>query len=837
MKTTIRNTATFSFLFFFFPLLFSQLPTKKEFKQAVRKADNSFYYVKDYVTAARLFGDLIKTYPDNCNFLAKMGICYMNIEGKNGDAMKLLDKATAHVVESEKEYSDYGDKAPLDVYLYRAIAYHRSDSLTKAIAFYNEAKKKLAGTRLFQEEFIDMQIGDCRYAIEMKKKPLTIISNLFAPWLSEYQGASNPVLSKNDSVFIFTLKDEGKTRIFCSYNTGKWNKPVDITMQLGGFDRFYSNSVTGDGKLLVVFMDDGGDGNLYYSTRKDTVWTKIKGFGKPINSIYWESHGFITPDGKTMYFSSNRAGGEGELDIWVSNKNDNGSWGDPVNCGKTINTPYNEDMPFFEPETGALIFSSMGHLSMGGYDVFRSVNRNGVWTQPVALPYAFNTSGDNTFFILNNNKPGFITSIYDEKTNSRNIYALVAEDPADKINTVNGTISLQDGLSVDPKEVRILVNDKKAGSQTRKIELLDSASFKFEVKPGDYVIYVSHTGYKTDTINLNVPLYSKGNYISVTASLVPEKVFEGAFLSIKNILFDFDSYKLNDDAVTSLNTLSSILKNYPDLHIEIAGYTDAKGSSEYNMKLADNRAQAVMDYLTASGISTTRFVKKAFGKSNFAAINTNHDGTDNPEGRKYNRRVTFGIVDSQSGVVIRQETYTPDHLRLPHSMKYSIVLLKTKEVLRPGYFDSVIKSDQLFVRTIKMDSVSLYVLGVFYTKAEAMKYLEFAREKGFDKAYILDQYELDNESRSTSSSDAKPDISQKGQMVYILQLKATKNPVNISETFKGVEGVKEVNVDGYYKYLYGEYSTLSKAKEALNVMKNSGFEDAFIKQVEVNGSN
>jgi hypothetical protein len=136
-----------------------------------------------------------------------------------------------------------------------------------------------------------------------------------------------------------------------------------------------------------------------------------------------------------------------------------------------------------------------------------------------------------------------------------------------------------------------------------------------------------------------------------------------------------------------------------------------------------------------------------------------------------------------------------------------------------------------------MDSVSLYVLGVFYTKAEAMKYLEFAREKGFDKAYILDQYELDNESRSTSSSDAKPDISQKGQMVYILQLKATKNPVNISETFKGVEGVKEVNVDGYYKYLYGEYSTLSKAKEALNVMKNSGFEDAFIKQVEVNGSN
>ena len=246
----------------------------------------------------------------------------------------------------------------------------------------------------------------------------------------------------------------GKHSILCSYKSGTWQRPVDITNQLGGFDRFYSNSITGDGKLLIIYMDDGGDGNLYYSQRKDTIWTKIKSVGKPINTIYWESHGFITPDGKTMYFSSNRPGGEGGFDIWYSEKTANGRWGEPVNCGNTINTPYNENTPYFDPETGALLFSSDGLIGMGGYDVYRSVKKNGIWTDPIGMPYSFNTTLDNSFFILNNNTPGFITSLYDEKTKSRNIFSVVAENPADKIVLAVGTISLKDGMTIDPKLVR-----------------------------------------------------------------------------------------------------------------------------------------------------------------------------------------------------------------------------------------------------------------------------------------------------------------------------------------------------------------------------------------------
>ena len=165
----------------------------------------------------------------------------------------------------EKEYKQTGEKAPLDTYLYLAIAFHSSDSLQQALTFFNNAKKRVDNADTYQMDFIDLQIRNCRYAMEMKKRPLRIISEYFAPWLKDYPGACNPVLAKNDSVFVFTVKNEGLTQVYCSYKNGTWGEPANITQQLGGFDRFYTNSITGNGKMLIMYMDDGGDGNLYYS--------------------------------------------------------------------------------------------------------------------------------------------------------------------------------------------------------------------------------------------------------------------------------------------------------------------------------------------------------------------------------------------------------------------------------------------------------------------------------------------------------------------------------------------------------------------------------------------
>ncbi len=823
----------FSLLASGFVSLSGQETARKDFIKAFQNADMYYYYDQDYLKAAALYEPLVEAHPENYNLAAKLGICYLNLDGKNNEALQLLKKASGGVVSSEKEYKQTGEKAPLDTYLYVGIAFHRADSLDKALTFFYDAKKRLAESEPYQADFIDLQIRNCRYAMEMKKRPLRIISEYFTPWLKDYSGACNPVLAKNDSVFIFTVKNEGKTQVYCSYKKNKvWERPSNITRQLGGFERFYTNSITGNGRMLILFMDDGGDGNLYYSMRKDTTWTKIKSVGKYVNSIYWEDYGFITPDGKTMYFSSNRPGGEGELDIWTSQKLADGSWERPVNCGNVINTPYDENTPFFDPENNALLFSSIGHISMGAYDEFRSINRGGVWTQPVGMPYAFNTVSENKDFILNNNAPGFVASRYDEKTHTRNIYSIVAVDPADELTKASGTIKLEDGMEVDPKISLITVRNVQTGEITQNIPIGPDGSFNFDIKPGEYQVFISSDGYNTDTINLSLPLYFSGKYLAVNPTLKPDKVSAGDFLSIKNVLFDFDSYAISDDAKPSMELLKNIMINYPELTIEVAGYTDAKGSTTYNRKLADKRAQSVINYFASSGIDSTKFVKKAFGESNFAAVNTNPDGSDNPEGRKYNRRVTFGIVNPKTGVVLRQEAYTPEHLRQPHSMKYSIVLLQTKEKLYPGYFSNLIKDEMLFVRTIPTDSLNLYALGVFYNRPDAVTYLGFLRENGLKDAYIINQYDLENDSEMTSA-ETKIGESALTRKVFTIQLKATKTPIDAARIFPGYKGVREIAADdGFYKYTYGEYASIAKAKEALVSVKKD-YNDAFIREVNV----
>ena len=221
--------------------------SEKEFARAVQHADISYYYDQNYDKAAGEYEAILKIFPGNKNISAKLGICYLNIDGKNQDALRLLKFASTDIVDNEKNYVEFGEKAPLDTYLYLATAYQVNDSIEKALKLFNNIKKNNNLIDLFREDYINNQIRDCNYALEMKKKPLTIISDLFAPWLEKYPGACNPVLAKNDSVFIFTQKQSGKTKIFCSYRRkNSWGIPSDITKQLGGYDRFYSNSLTGN---------------------------------------------------------------------------------------------------------------------------------------------------------------------------------------------------------------------------------------------------------------------------------------------------------------------------------------------------------------------------------------------------------------------------------------------------------------------------------------------------------------------------------------------------------------------------------------------------------------
>jgi outer membrane protein OmpA-like peptidoglycan-associated protein len=305
-------------------------------------------------------------------------------------------------------------------------------------------------------------------------------------------------------------------------------------------------------------------------------------------------------------------------------------------------------------------------------------------------------------------------------------------------------MTLEDGLAPDSRKAEIRLTDISKKTPSKQVTLNEDGTYRFDIKPGDYEMLVSHQGYRSETIKLNLPLYFLSRYMVVDSKLTPEKVAEGSFFAIRNILFEFDSYALDDQAKAILESVRAILANHPGLRIEVAGYTDAKGSVEYNLKLADKRAQAVINYLASPSVPSSSFIKRAFGESNFAAINTNSDGSDSPEGRKYNRRVTFGLIDPQNNIIIRQDAYTPEHLRLASSIRYSIILKKTTEKLYPDHFKNLNLNGLQVIKTIPASSGTIYSVGVFYNKSDAEKYLAAARDKGFTDAFIVTQYEMDD---------------------------------------------------------------------------------------------
>jgi outer membrane protein OmpA-like peptidoglycan-associated protein len=830
------NTVTGKFLIIVFLItscnqytLLSQTKPDKDFIRAVQAADLNFYFNEDYEKAASLYEELLKSYPGNLNLAAKLGICYLNIDGKMKDALKLLENASTNVVKSDAAYLEYGQKAPLDTWFYLAHAYHVNNDLSKAIQLYNDVMKKMPSGEVLRVEYIECQIKACKYATEMEKTPADVTRQLFLPWLSSWPGASMPVISANDSVFVFTQKVRGKNHIFCSYNTGGWETPIDITSQLGQYDNIETNSITRNGDLLILYMDDGADGNLYSSSRKGSRWSGMRKLNKNINTKYWEAFGFITPDGNQIFFSSNRPGGFGELDIYVSRRDANGNWGEVSNPGRTINTPYNENTPFFDPVTGTLLFSSVGHNGMGGYDLFSSTLKEGKWTEAVGMPYPLNTTSDDKMFLNDPGGKGLLTSLVDDKSGVRNIYRIIREGAGSDSIVTNGNLVLQDGMSIESELAEIKFTTSDSVNGWKKIGISDSGKYNFTGKPGDYLVQIKYPGYKTDTLNLIIPKNFTGKSLVVNTSLIPEKVYSGDFFTIRNILFDYDKYSLNDRSLFELAKLKSILSDQPELKIEVSGYTDSKGSKEYNLLLADRRAQSVINYFTSAGIQDWRFIKKVSGASDFIAINSNPDGSDNPEGRQINRRVIIGVVNPQTGISIRQESYTPPGLREPSSMKYRIVLLKSPEKFYPDYFREFNLNELLFVCPVFRDSLYFYMLGDFTSRSQAGVYLDFVREKGFKTGYIVNQYDVQEPPLQLMNKSTKGRIS--GSInTYTIQLRASASPLQ-NNNFKSIEGVQEIKgKDGLFRYIMGEYEGFSKAKEALENVHRSGYTDAFIKE-------
>lgn len=399
----------FIFILFAFMACSTRSQEMKQLQGIFMEAEY-FLLLDEYIDALPYYLQLYQSLPENANIAYRIGLCYLNIPDKKNLALSYLETAAKNTSATYREGSVNQKSAPYDAIFHLGEAYRINYRFDEAKEAFIKFRETLLPDDIENLRFVDHQIKVCDFAKELVAKPVQFseenLGNLFNDERSNY----NPVISADGRSFAYMVGLKFYNAIMFSRITGnRWGPPVNITPDLQIDGTVFISGLSADGKRLYLSKNDNYESNIYSSDFDGEKWSPAAMLNRNINTRYWESHGFVTEDGNTLIFASDRPGGFGGLDLYISKKVD-GDWGPAVNLGPEINTPFNEDRPFLINGGKTLFFCSQGHYNMGGYDIFRSdFQSNGLWSTPANLGYPVNTPDDDTFFMpVENGKAGYI---------------------------------------------------------------------------------------------------------------------------------------------------------------------------------------------------------------------------------------------------------------------------------------------------------------------------------------------------------------------------------------------------------------------------------------------
>ena len=380
--------------------------------------------------------------------------------------------------------------------------------------------------------------------------------------------------------------------------------------------------------------------DIYYSDFINEEWTKIKSVSDKINqSTTWESQPSISSDGTTLYFISDRPGGLGGYDIYKSIKDEKGEWGYPINLGPKINSTGNEKSPFIHPDGKTLYFSTDGRMGLGGFDIFYSrLDTSGNWSKPKNIGYPINSREDEVgFFVSTDGSHGFFASNKLKGKGGWDLYSFDLYNDArpEKVLFIKGTVKSE--AIAEPVKARIELKNL----ETRKISEipLDSTTGNYvAIAPfnDDYIMTVKKEGYVYETRYISRIDSTFKTPARIDVDIEPIELNKS--YRINDIYFDFNKSDLTNGSKAVLDQLIEFLDENPKIQIQIQGHTDNIGNDTDNLKLSENRARSVYNYLVDKGIKNTRLTYKGFGKTMPVANN------DTEEGRARNRRTVFIIT-------------------------------------------------------------------------------------------------------------------------------------------------------------------------------------------------
>ncbi len=372
---------------------------------------NSWFSYEDYEEAIPLFLRVLEADSLNYNVMFKIGFSYLHIPSQKAKSIPYLENAIQNTTDTYRNNTYTEKQAPVDALFYLGNAYLVNNRIDEAIDVYSGFQnaitktKKLANKDIYDTDYIERQFNACRNALQFQNEPVSFIaSNLGEPINTRFN-EFNAVVSGDGTTLVFTASLQFYDAIFYSKKDsgGQWGYPINIMGQLGIDDKSATTGISYNGTELYIYRDDNFDGNIYVSYFQNGMWTKVKKLGENINTKYWESHASLSPDNQKLYFVSNRAGGFGDLDIYVAKRLPDSTWSVPENLGGNINTRWNENTPFLTPDGKRLFFSSEGHEGMGGYDIFYSEKKSGSWSTPVNVGYPINSTDNDIFFAPNEN--------------------------------------------------------------------------------------------------------------------------------------------------------------------------------------------------------------------------------------------------------------------------------------------------------------------------------------------------------------------------------------------------------------------------------------------------
>ena len=634
------------------------------------KRGDMLYYKRMYFDAIDFYIKANRFNPDNAVLNYKIGKCYLFTIDKV-QALTFLLKA----YELNSSVAD-------DILFLIARGYHITHNFDNAIEYYKEYKNLLSLSELTREgKIIDKHIQECNYGKEFILTPSRVFIDNIGQNINSLYPEYNPIVNADESMLIFTSRrpdgtsskrdpaDQGYFEdIYISYR-GKdeeWQKPVNPGRPLNSRSHNAAAGLSPDGQQLFVYMAKGG-GDIYLGRQDGIEWTKPKNLSK-INSRYHESSVSLSPDERSMYFSTDRPGGFGGRDIYVSHKNAQGEWEEPKTLPIPVNTPYDEEGVFMHPDGKTLYFSSNGHNSMGGYDIFKSIYENKKWSIPENLGYPINTADDDVFFSISaNGRHGYYSSARPGGYGQQDIYVITflgVEKPmvnntednllAWKTKPVSGDVieefidlgaslllfkgRVLDDVTKEPVEADIILTDNELNKEIARFKSNKvTGRFLISLPIGrNYGITVNAPGYLFHSENFIVP--KTVGYKEIEKDIYLKTLTVGSSIVLSNIFFDFAKSTLRPESKSELANVIKLLKDNPGLKIEISGHTDNIGSIAYNKKLSEDRAKSVINYLVEHGIKSDKLKYAGYGFDRPIASN------ETDEGRQQNRRTEFEII-------------------------------------------------------------------------------------------------------------------------------------------------------------------------------------------------